>query len=111
MADCWHSIRVAAWQDLDGDGLWGTSEPPLEGVKFDIRGPIAEIDNPNLLSKADGWLDIEVYHPGNCFVETYTITADPPDSSMPTTPTSITFTLNSDETVYEAQFGFRAVSK
>jgi len=70
MGDCWHSFRVTAWQDLDGNGLRDVSEPPLEGVKFDIRGPIAEIDNPTLLSNADGRLDIEVYHPGKCFVET-----------------------------------------
>ena len=111
MGDCWHSFRVTAWQDLDGDGLWSVSEPPLEGVKFDIRGPIAEIDNPTLLSKADGRLDIEVYHPGECFVETYTIIAYPPDSYKPTTPITVTFSLNFDETIYEAQFGFRAVSK
>jgi hypothetical protein len=111
MGDCWHSIRVAAWQDLDRDGLWGVSEPPLEGVKFDIRGPIAEIDSPILLSKTDGRLDIEVYHPGKCFAETYTLTAYPPDSYEPTTPASLTFSLNPDETFYEVQFGFRAVSK
>ena len=111
MGDCWHTIRVAAWKDLDGNGLRNVSEPPLEGVSFDIRGPIAEIDNPTLLSKADGRLDIEVYHPGKCFVETYTIIAFTPDSYEPTTPASVTFSLNSDETVYEVQFGFHAVSK
>jgi len=111
MGDCWHTIRVAAWQDLDGDGLWGVLEPPLEDVKFDIRGPIAEIDTPTLLSKADGRLHFEVYHPGKCFVETYTITAFTPDSYKPSTPASVTFSLNSDETVYEMQFGFHAVSK
>lgn len=111
MADCWHFFRVTAWQDLDGNGLRDVSEPPLEGVKFDIRGPIAEIDNPTLLSNADGRLDIEVYHPGKCFVETYTIIAFTPDSYEPTTLSSVTFSLNSDETVYEVHFGFRAVSK
>ena len=83
----------------------------MKDVKFDIRGPIAEIDNPTLLSNADGRLDIEVYHPGKCFVETYTIIAFTPDSFEPTTPASVTFSLNSDETFYEVQFGFRAVSK
>ena len=111
MADCWHSIRVAAWQDLDGDGLWGASELPLEGVKFDMQGPIAEMSGDPLVSKADGHLDIELWHPGQCYYETYTIVADPPDSYEPTTLASVTFSLNSDETVYEVQFGFRAVSK
>ena len=111
MGDCWHSFRVTAWQDLDGNGLQDASEPLLEGIKFDIRGPIAEIDSPILLSKADGRLDIEVYHPGKCFAETYTLIAYPPDSYKPTTPASLTFSLNPDETVNEVQFGFRPVSK
>ena len=111
MGDCWHSFRVTAWQDLDGNGSRDVSEPPMKDVKFDIRGPIAEIDNPTLLSNADGRLDIKVYHPGKCFLETYTIIAFTPDSFEPTTPASVTFSLNSDETFYEVQFGFRAVSK
>jgi hypothetical protein len=109
MSDCWHSFRVAAWQDLNGDGLWGVDELPLKGVKFDLQGPIMEVDS-SLLSKADGFLEISVYHSGGCFRETYTITAEPPDSYKPTTPLSVTFTLNSNESVFEAQFGFRPVS-
>ncbi|MCX6036521.1 MAG: hypothetical protein NTW99_01250 [Chloroflexi bacterium] len=76
-----------------------------------MQGPIAEIFGDPLVSKADGRLDITLWHPGQCYYETYTITADLPDSYESTTPASVTFSLNSDETVYEMQFGFRAASK
>jgi hypothetical protein len=111
MYDCFRSIQVAAWQDLDGDGLWGVAEPPLEGVELDLNGGFAEVTGSPGFSKTDGKLDIQVWTPGKCDKETYTITANPPESYTPTTPISITFSLNSDESVYKAQFGFRVVSK
>jgi hypothetical protein len=110
MADCWHSFQVAAWQDLNEDGLWGVDEPPLEGVKFNPGGPIMEVET-SLFSKADGRLNISVYHPGPCYRETYTITAVPPESYTPTTPVYVIFILNQNGLVFKAQFGFRPVSK
>jgi hypothetical protein len=108
MADCWISFHITAWQDLNGDGLWGEYEPPLEGVKILPYGPFASITSGYpLLSKPDGQLDIGVWHPGNCYNETYTIVAYPPEVFTPTTPTSISFSIKPTESVYKAQFGFR----
>ncbi len=112
MGDCWHTFELSAWQDSDGDGLWGKSEFPLESVRFDIiAGPVAEVRGYPPLSNAEGQLDMEIWHPGGCFDETYTITAQPPESYQPTTPTSVTFLLKPYETEYKWQFGFRPMSK
>jgi hypothetical protein len=108
MSDCFISFRVAAWQDLNGNGLWDVSEPPLEGVKFQLQGIFAEKWDPEPSSKGDGWFSISIWSPGDCIDQEYTITVVPPESYEATTPTAVTF---SDSLPFEAQFGFRAVSK
>jgi hypothetical protein len=111
LADCFLSFRVAAWQDLDGDGLWGESEPPLEGVEFLLQGMFAQIFGRPNVSDADGRLTIRTWSPGECIEQDYGITAVPPETYEPTTPVSVTFSSASVEPFYEAQFGFRAVSQ
>jgi hypothetical protein len=109
MSDCFISFRIAAWQDLNGDGLWDISEPPLEGVKFQLQGIFAEKWGPNPdSSKGDGWFSILIWSPGDCIEQEYTITAVPPESYDATTPTVVIF---SNSLPFEVQFGFRAVSK
>ena len=108
MSDCFISFQVAAWQDLNGDGLWDISEPPLEGAKFQLQGRFAEKWDPKPSSKGDGWFSILIWSPGDCTGQEYTITVVPPGSYEATTPTAVTF---SDSLPFEAQFGFRAVSK
>jgi hypothetical protein len=108
MSDCFISFQVAAWQDLNGDGLWDVSEPPLEGVKFQLQGIFAEKWDPEPSSKGDGWFSILIWSPGDCIEQEYTITVVPPESYEATTPTAVTF---SDSLPFEAQFGFRAASK
>jgi hypothetical protein len=109
MSDCFESFKIAAWQDLNGDGLWDISEPPLEGVEFHLQGIFAQKWGPDPdSSKGDGWLSILIWSPGDCIEQEYTITVVPPESYEPTTPTTVTF---SDSLPFEAQFGFRAVSK
>ena len=51
LADCFVSFQVAAWQDLNGDGVWDESEPPLEGVTFNLQGLFAEKWAPEPSSK------------------------------------------------------------
>jgi hypothetical protein len=109
MSDCFQSFKIAAWQDLNGDGLWDISEPPLEGVQFDLQGRFAQKWGPEPdPSKGEGWFSILLWSPGACIEQAYTITAVPPGSYEPTTPTTVTF---SDSLPFEAQFGFRAVIK
>jgi hypothetical protein len=111
LGDCFLSFRVTAWQDLNGDGLWDASEPPLEGVEFRLQGPFAQIWGKPYLSDADGELTISTWHPGSCIEQDYTITAVPTESYEPTTPASATFSPATGDSSYEGQFGFRAVTK
>lgn len=111
LADCFLSFHVAAWQDLNGDGLWDASEPPLEGVEFRLQGAFAQIWGEPHLSEADGRLSITTWSPGRCTEQDYAITAIPPESYELTTPGSITFTLSPSDSFYAAQFGFRVVPK
>ena len=109
MSDCFISFKVAAWEDLNGDGVWDVSEKPLAGVEFHLKGIFAEQFGPDPdPSKGDGWFSILIWSPGNCIEQKYTISAVPPESYEPTTPTVVTF---SDPLHLEAQFGFQAVSK
>jgi hypothetical protein len=110
LTDCFLSFKLAAWQDLDGDGQWGASEPPLEGVTFHLQGIFAEIWGYPYLSKADGRLTITTWSPGRCSKRNYTLTVFPPESYESTTPASVTFSLSPVDFFYEAQFGFRTVS-
>jgi hypothetical protein len=109
LSDCFVSFHFAAWKDFDGDGLWDTSEPPLAGVKFSPPGRFAQVWGHPYLTEADGWLRIEAWSPGGCPEQEVTVTAVPPVSYAPTTPTSINLSLVSDDFSYDAQFGFRAV--
>jgi hypothetical protein len=109
--DCFPSFEVAAWQDLDGDGLWGASEPPLEGVEFRLRGMFAQTWGAPWLTDADGRLSIQAWAPGDCIEHDATITATPPEAYAPTTPPSVTLPITLATSLHEAQFGFRAVSE
>ena len=109
MSDCFISFKIAAWQDLNGDGLWDISEPPLKNVDFQLQGIFAEKWGPDPDSgKGDGWFSILIWMPGHCIEQEYVITAVPPISYEATTPSVVTF---SGAEPFEAQFGFRVISK
>ncbi len=112
LADCFIDFNLSAWDDLDGDGLWDTSEPPLEGVTFQINGRFASvlIKYP-YISDENGQCIIRTWAPGFCNAGDYSITAVPPESFKPTTPNSITLSLTSADFSQEAQFGFTATIK
>jgi hypothetical protein len=108
MSDCFISFKMAAWEDLNGDGVWDVSEQPLAGVEFHLQGIFAHQWGPDPSSSTgDGWFSILIWSPGNCIEQEYTLSAVPPESYEPTTPTVVTF---SDSLHLEAQFGFRAIS-
>jgi hypothetical protein len=109
--DCFLDFHLGAWQDMDGNGLWDPSEPPLEGVRFHLNGTYAELWGYPYLSKADGWVNLETWSPGGCPVRNFTIIADPPESYDPTTPASITISLAAGKSPFEVRFGFRAVTQ
>jgi hypothetical protein len=113
MFDTWHTFDLWAWQDIDGDGLWSVSEFPLEGVRFDIiAGPVGEAWGYPPITNAQGLFDWIIWHPGGgTDDETYTITAQPPESYQPTTPPVVTFSIKTNEIKYELQFGFCPVLK
>lgn len=109
MSDCFLSFKIAAWEDLNGDGVWDGSEHPLAGVEFHLQGQFAQQWGPDPSpSHGDGWFSILIWSPGNCIEQEYTISAVPPASYEPTTPAVVTF---SDSLPLEAQFGFRAIAK
>jgi hypothetical protein len=109
LADCFLSFHVAAWEDIDGNGVWDASEPPLAGVEFQLTGMYAEMFSEQpILSDADGRAAISTWSPGGCSSSDYKITAVPPALYEPTTPASVTFTDPGSE---EWQFGFRAISE
>lgn len=109
LADCFFDFHLSAWHDLDGNGLWDTSELPLEGVVFRIDGQFASLlsDYPGT-SDEDGQCIIRTWAPGECAAGDYTITAAPPESYEPTTSNPITLSLTPVDFSNEAQFGFRA---
>ena len=109
MSDCFISFKVAAWEDLSGDGVWDVDEPSLEGVEFHVQGQYAQQWGPDPSpSQGDGWFSILIWSPGNCIKQEYKLSAVPPKSYEPTTPVVVTF---SDSLPLEAQFGFRAILK
>ena len=109
LADCFVDFHLTAWHDLDGNGFWDPSEPALEGVIFRIDGQFASmLSKYPGISNEDGYFIIRTWAPGECAARDYTITAVPPESYEPTTPTSITFSLTPVDFSSEAQFGFHA---
>jgi len=110
MKECQHEIRISAWQDLDGDGIWGEFELPMPGAKFNIIGPFTEITSGYpLISNELGRLDVGIWHPGSCYDETYTLYVEPSDLYSTTTTSSIIFSFTPMETVIKFQFGFRSI--
>jgi len=110
LADCFQSFQFAVWQDLDGDGVWGESEPALAGVEVRPPGSFAQMWGDPFLSGADGQLTIRTWYPGLCTVQDHTFRAVPPEGYELTTPASITIATTSIDLAYEAQLGFRPVS-
>lgn len=105
LSDCFLSFKVAAWEDLNGDGVWDGSEPPLAGVEFHLQGKFAQRWGPDPSpERGEGWFSILIWSPGNFIEQEYTISAVPPESVEPTTPLVVTL---SDTAHLEAQFGFR----
>jgi hypothetical protein len=113
VGDCFHTFQLFAWQDLDADGWRGPSEPVLEGVRFEVAGPVGELWGFPPLSNAEGRFKMEIWHPCSSTQpdDTYTITAQPPASFQPTTPASVTFMIRPGEALYAIVFGFIPVSE
>jgi hypothetical protein len=109
LGDCFLEFHIGAWQDINGNGLWDGSEPPLERVKFVLNGTFAELMGYPYLSKADGWVTLETWSPGGCPNRDFTIIAEPPVSYEPTTDKSITISISTGRSPFEAKFGFRAL--
>lgn len=111
LADCFVTFRLGAWEDLNEDGVWDASEPPLAGVKFPAPGRFAQYWGDPFVSGADGWLEISAWAPGNCPEQDIPVTVVPPESYELTTPASLTLSLTRGESAYAVQFGFRKVSQ
>jgi hypothetical protein len=111
LEDCFLIFRLGAWQDIDGNGAWDASEPPLEGVKFRLDGIYAELWGYPYLSGEDGRVTLETWSPGGCPEQDFTIIADPPVSYVPTTPPSVKISLSTGKSPFDMQFGFRVVAK
>ena len=107
LADCFLAFILSAWQDLDGDGEWDPSEPPLQGIEFRINGRFASLlsDDP-CISDLEGYCMIATWAPGNCEGGDFSITAAAPEPYTPSTPAAITLSLTSTDFSQKAQFGF-----
>jgi hypothetical protein len=111
LADCFLNFNISAWEDIDEDGLWGASEPALEGVKFNINGSFASIlSEIPCTSDQVGRCSISTWAPGECLGGDFTITALPPDAYQPTTPSPLTISLVSTEFSGKAHFGFHTLA-
>jgi hypothetical protein len=110
LGDCFLVFHLGAWQDNDRNGLRGESEPPLEEVRFRLDGTYAELWGYPFLTKADGWVTLTTWSPGGCPAKDFSINAFPPESYEPTTPTSITVSLATGQSPFEARFGFYAAA-
>lgn len=107
LADCFLSFNLSAWNDLDADGVWDESEPPLEGVEFQINGLFAQIVSEHpCISDEEGKCSIATWAPGECMAGDFTITATIPEGYKATIPTQITLSLASEDYAAEVQFGF-----
>jgi len=112
LADCFRYFKLSAWHDLDGNGSWDSSEPPLGGVEFEIEGRFAlMLSKYPCISNQDGQCTIRIWSPGMCTASDYKITAVPPESYIPQTPTTITCSFTPVEFTCEAQFGFRETTE
>jgi len=64
-ADCSWSGRGEAWIDQNQDGVWDSTEPPLEGANFAIHDLIYDAYSPErMISAKDGNTDLYFFLPG-----------------------------------------------
>jgi len=107
LADCFIDFHLSAWQDLNCDGYWDDSEPPLSDVAFRIDGIFASmLSKYPCISNEDGQCTMQIWSPGLCVAREYTFTADPPEFFTLSTPSKMTCSLTSKEFSCEAAFGF-----
>ena len=107
LADCFINFNISTWKDINRDGIWDPSEPPLEGIEFHIDGRFASmLTKYPCISDEDGLCIISTWAPGNCEPGDYEVTAIPPDAYQPTTPTTITVVMHTTDYSAELQFGF-----
>jgi len=111
LADCFISFNITTWYDLNDNGLWDSSEPPLEGVEFHIDGQFASVlSEYPCISNEDGECNISTWAPGMCEAGDYWITVVSPEFYKPTTPTEVMLSLDSTEFSCEVKFGFTATN-
>lgn len=94
--------KIVAWKfyDKNCNGIWDPGEPPVAGVLItltgiDVRGDVVLLSG---YTGINGALDFGYQLPGD-----YTLTETVPSGWLPTTPTSVSFTLKEGEDV---AFGF-----
>ena len=98
MVDGGASASVFAWNDVDGNGLPSSEEPPLPGVLVALSYETATTDD-------QGRATVSIFKPGcacNCW-EYEVLTAQGPGGYEPTTPLS----LNLTDYAGTYQFGFK----
>lgn len=108
LADCFITFELSAWHDRNGNGEWDPAEPPLEGAAFRVNGRFASVLSPYpCFSDERGTCQFRTWAPGECAAADYSITADPPGTFVPTTPSEITMSLMPTDFRQSAQFGFK----
>jgi uncharacterized repeat protein (TIGR01451 family) len=91
-------ISGTAFDDVDGDGTRGGTEPALAGRTVTATGPVTRTTT----TAADGTYSFVGLVPG-----TYAVSVSPPSKYVATTPNPRTLTLAADERVTGVDFGLR----
>jgi hypothetical protein len=111
-ADCFVNFYLTAWEDLNGDGAWDESEPPLESVSFIVRGNYAHsIAGGKAVSDENGEAAIDTWAPGECLqVYSFSVEAEAPEGYRLTTAAEILHD-GSQKPVGRYRFGFVSVEE
>ncbi len=104
LVDCSWSGIVKTWLDTNGNGIWDSSEHPLENVQFFVDDTHNGFENVGSLGVSDfqGTSELFVWLPG-CPEAVFEVYAAAPDNYLPTSPSRVPASRACGDTF---QFGF-----
>jgi hypothetical protein len=98
------AIGDYVWNDLDGDGIREPGEQGLAGVTLELRDQFGTVI-ATTITDAYGYYEFTGL-PAGSYTVVVTDTGHVLDIYDPTTPTSVSHTLGSDEVYRDADFGY-----
>ncbi|MEM2097299.1 MAG: SpaA isopeptide-forming pilin-related protein, partial [Methanothrix sp.] len=91
-------IKVCKFNDLDGDGVKDENEPMVPNWPISVTGPYGY--SKSVSTGDDGCVELSNLPPGE-----YTVTEGTVPGWTPTTPTTYTFSLTPEKSLYQVDFG------